>query len=35
MADAFHSYFFAEIVLDFYPWVRILEDVLSRPFSIL
>lgn len=37
MADAFHSYFFAEIVLEFYRWVRKkrIEDVLSRPFSIL
>jgi len=35
MVDAFHSSFFAEIVLDFYPWVRILEDVLPRQFSIL
>lgn len=30
--DAFHSYFFAEIVLELYRWVRILEQVLSRPF---
>ena len=35
MADAFHFNFFAEIVLGFYRWVRILEEVLSRPFSIL
>jgi len=35
MADALHSSFFAEIVLDFSLWLRILEDVLPRQFSIL